>query len=99
MHSFLGTWWKPDIDASSVTLRIGHKYKVRIASKFDNNIKAISGTDQDYTLSGDYDVVVLLRSGKNVLGCWIYAKAVIQGGIQEISGEYNGKTTFPAYDI
>jgi hypothetical protein len=81
----LATWLEPDIDAPSITLHIGGEYDLRIATIFGGVLRMVGGTDQKDSLSGNYDIMVTLRSGKKILGQWLSQKAIVEGSMQEIS--------------
>lgn len=81
----LATWLEPDIDDPSITLHIGGEYDLRIATMFGGVLRMIGGTDQKDSLSGNYDIMVTLRTGKKILGQWLFQKAIVEGSMQEVS--------------
>jgi len=81
----LATWLEPDMDAPSINLHIGGEYDLRIATMFGGVLRMIGGTDQKDSLNGDYDIIITLRSGKKILGQWLFQKAIVEGSMQEVS--------------
>jgi hypothetical protein len=106
IHPFHAVWWREDSEVTSITLRIGDSDKIRIVGETTNDqkIRAIYGTFQNYVLEGDYDIIVRLKSGENILGRWLFSKAIINSVIQDVKpnriGDKNDfKTTFPTYNF
>lgn len=81
----LATWLEPDIDAPSINLHIGGEYDLRIATIFGGVLRMIEGTEQKDILNGNYDIMITLRSGKKMLGQWLFEKAIVEGSMREIS--------------
>jgi hypothetical protein len=81
---FHATWVEPDIDDSSISLRIGGQYRIRVATVSSGVLKPIGSIEED-SLLGDQDITIKLRSGATFLGHWKFPNAITQGSMQQVS--------------
>jgi hypothetical protein len=91
---YQAVWVNPNVDDDSfVNLHIGSKRYIGLASKSDfvPNTLLVYGqgsglvSNDNIKLSGDYDVLLELRSDDRILGCWKFQKAIIGGLIQQVN--------------
>ena len=87
-------WINPNVeDDSFISLHIGSKRHIGLAQKsdFEPNTLLIYGDELgpspnvNIRLSGDYDVLLELRSDDKMLGCWKFQKAIVGGIVQEVN--------------
>jgi len=83
-RSFHATWVEPDIDSSSISLRIGGQYMVRVATVSSGVLKPVGSIGED-TLLGNQDIILKLRSGDTFLGRWYFPDAITQDSMREVS--------------
>ena len=83
---YSATWYEQDNDSPSITFTIGekHEYRIRIATISSGFLKAVGSINEKDILLSDNDLLVEIKSGNNVLGEWLYEKAVIESTVQSI---------------
>lgn len=81
---FRATWVEPDIDSSSISLRIGGQYRVRVATVSSGALKPIGNIEED-SLIGNQDIITELRTGDSSLGRWYFPNAITQGSMQAVT--------------
>ena len=81
---FHATWVEPDIDDSSISLRIGGRYRVRVATVSGGALKPIGSIGED-SLLGNQDIFLELKSGNTSLGRWYFPNAITKDYMREVS--------------
>lgn len=82
---YQATWIDPNIDDALITLRIGSKREVRVATETGTDVlKPIDETQND-SLFGNQDIILTLTSSSNILGRWLFKRAMVEGVMQKIS--------------
>ena len=87
-------WVNPNVDDQSfISLHIGSKRHIGLAQKSDfvPNTLLIYGHEigpspnDNIKLSGDYDILLELRSDDKMLSCWKFQKAIVGSIVQEVN--------------
>ena len=82
-RQYQATWVNPDIDDPLISLRIGTKRQIRLVEDSNDSLKPINEIRDD-SLSGNQDIVLKLDSGSNILGQWLFKRAIVEGVMQEV---------------
>jgi len=84
-RQFQATWVNPDIDDPSVTLRIGSKREIRIATETGFGILMPIDEMLGDGLSGNQDILLSLDDGNRIFGQWLFERAMVEGVMREVS--------------